>query len=93
MKKIGFLISNKEPQKKVGLSDKDFFYLFERIIRQEYGNQGAKTLKPVYVKNGKIFVKSDSSLFSSELLLNKKTIIQKINKEIGSEEVTDLKIN
>jgi hypothetical protein len=93
MKKIGLFISNKMQQKKVALSDKEIFYLFERIIKREYGNQGSKNLKATYFSNGRIFIKSDSSIFSSELLLNKKSIIQKINQEIGSEEIKDIKIN
>ena len=93
MKKIGFLITQKEKKPSARLEDKDIFYLFERIIKAEYGNQGAKNLKPSFLKGGKIFVKSDSSVFANELLLNKNEIIKKINQEIGSEEIWDIKIN
>ena len=93
MKKIGFLITQKETVAKLSLNEKDIFYLFERIIRAEYGNQGAKNLKPNFLKDGKIFVKSDSSVFANELLLNKNEIVRKINQEIGSEEIRDIKIN
>ena len=80
-------------QKKVALSDKEIFYLFERIIKREYGNQGSKNLKPNFFKNKKLFIRSESSIFANELLLNKKSIIQKINQEIGSEEIKDIKVN
>jgi len=93
MKKIGLFISNKMQQKKVALSDKEIFYLFERIIKREYGNQGSKNLKPNFFKNKKLFIRSESSIFANELLLNKKSIIQKINQEIGSEEIKDIKVN
>jgi hypothetical protein len=93
MKKIGFLINRKEKRTNVRLEDKDIFYLFEKIIKQEYGNQGAKNLKAGYYKNGKLYIKSDSSIFSSELLLNKNEIIRKLNQEIGDEEIADVKIN
>ena len=95
MKKIGLFISNKAQQNKVSarLEDKDIFYLFERIIKQEYGNQGAKNLKAGYYKNGKLYIKSDSSIFSNELLLNKNEIIRKLNQEIGNEEIADIKVN
>lgn len=93
MKKIGFLITQKEKKSSAKLEDKDIFYLFERIIKAEYGNQGAKNLKPSFLKGGKIFVKSESSVFSSEIILNKKEIIKKINQEIGNEEIWDIKIN
>lgn len=95
MKKIGIFISNKiqGKQKKIALSDKEVFYVFERIIKQEYGNQGIKNLKPNFFKNGKVFVRSESSVFANELLLNKNEIIKKLNQEIGSEEISDIKIN
>jgi hypothetical protein len=93
MKKIGLFISNKIQQRKIALSDKEIFYLFARIIKAEYGNQGAKNLKATYLSNGRIFIKSDSSIFSNELLLNKNEIIRKINQEIGSEEIKDIKVN
>lgn len=95
MKRIGLFISNKAQQNKVSarLEDKDIFYLFERIIKQEYGNQGTKNLKAGYYKNGKLYIKSDSSIFSSELLLNKNEIIRKLNQEIGNNEIVDIKVN
>ena len=93
MKKIGFLITQKEKKPVARLENKDIFYLFERIIKQEYGNRGVKSLKPGYFSKGKIFVKSDSSIFSSELLLNKNEIIRKLNQEIGNEEIVDIRVN
>jgi hypothetical protein len=93
MKKIGFLINQKEQKDFKKLEDKDVFYLFEKIIKAEYGNCGVKNLKANFFKNGKIFVKAESSVFSSELSLNKNEIIQKLNQEIGSEEIKDIKFN
>lgn len=96
MKKIGLFISNKiqeQQKKRTKLSEKDIFYIFERIVKQEYGNQGKKNLKPNFFKNGKIFIKSSSSIFANEVLLNKNEIINKLNQEIGSEEIIDIKIN
>jgi hypothetical protein len=93
MKKIGFLINKKEKISNKKLEDKDIFYLFNRIIKQEYGNQGVKNLKPNFFKNGKIFLKSDNSVWANEILLNKNEIIRKINQEIGSGEIADIKIN
>jgi len=93
MKKIGLLITQKEKKPSARLEDKDIFYLFERTIKQEYGNQGAKNLKARYYKNGKLYIKSDSSIFSSELLLNKNEIIRKLNQELENDEIIDIKIN
>jgi len=92
MKRINFLISQKEKKSNLKLEDKEIFYLFARIIKSEYGNQGTKNLKATYFKNGKIFIKSDSSVFSNELLLNKNEIIRKINQELGEEAVKEIKM-
>lgn len=94
MKKISFLINQKEKVPvNINLDDKTVFYLFGRIIKQEYGNQGFKNLKPTYLQNKRLFIRSESSIFANELLLNKNEIIRKINQEIGSREIFDLKIN
>lgn len=93
MKKIGILIKQKEKGPKLSLDDKTVFFLFGKIIKEEYGSQGSKNLKPNFFKNGKIFVKSESSIFASELLLNKNEIIRKINQEIGNKEIQDIKVN
>ncbi len=94
MKKIGFLIHQKEKvATHINLDDKTVFYLFGKIIKQEYGNQGFKNLKPNFFKNKRLFIKSESSVFANELLLNKNEIIRKMNNEIGSQEILDLKIN
>lgn len=93
VKRIGFLISKKEKVSNKKLEDKDIFYLFERIIKQEYGNQGTKNLKANFLKNKKLFIKSESSVFASEISLNEKEIIRKLNQEIGNEEIAEIKIN
>ncbi len=93
MKKIGILIKQKEKSPSLSLDDKTIFFLFGKIIKEEYGSKGSKNLKPDFFKNGKIFVKSESSVFANELLLNKNEIIRKINQEIGNKEIQDIKVN
>lgn len=93
MKKIGILINQKRVVSNLVIGAKDVFYVFEKIIKQEYGIRGVKNLKPTFFKNGKIFVKSENSVFASELLLSKNEIIQKINQEIGKNEIVNIKIN
>jgi predicted nucleic acid-binding Zn ribbon protein len=93
MKRISYLIKKKENSSRVRLDDKTTFYLFKRIIKQEYGNQGAKNLEATFFKNGKLFVAAESSVWAAELLLNKNEIIRKINKEIGRDEIYEIKIN
>lgn len=93
MKKIGYLISKKREIPDAKLDEKSIFYLFQRIIKEEYGNQGFKNLKPVFVKNGKLFIKTESSVWANELFLDKGNIIRKINNEIGRKEINEIKLN
>jgi len=92
MKKIGQLLNQKDLSEKKALDDKAIFYIFTKIIKEYYGNKGAENIKPHFYKRGKIFIKSLSSVWANEIWLNQKEIIEKINSEIGAEEVTDIKI-
>jgi hypothetical protein len=72
--------------------DKDVFFVFQRVIREEYGNYGSEKLKADFFKNKTVFVKSDSSNFASELWTNKQKIIRKMNEELGEGAVKEIKI-
>jgi len=72
--------------------DKDVFFVFQRIIREEYGNYGAEKLKADFFKNRTVFVKSESSNFASELWTNRQKIIRKMNEELGEGAVKEIKL-
>jgi len=91
MKSLKNLLDKKNIQKTVNLDDKTVFFLFKKIIKEEFGSVGLEKLVPDYFANGILHIKSGSSNWSSELWLQKETIIQKINQEIGSKEIKDIK--
>lgn len=74
------------------LTDKDIFYVFEKVIREEFGNMGILKLKADFFKNKTVFVKSASSVWGSELFINKKQIIRKMNERLGDDAVKEIKL-
>ena len=74
------------------MTDKDIFFVFGKVIKDEFGNLGAGKFQPDYYRNGVIFVKSENSAWSSELFTNRVRVIQKINKELGEKIIREIKI-
>lgn len=92
MKKLKDLLSANRVRKKTNLDEKSLYYFFNKIIEREYGNKGLANLKADFLKNGRLFIKAKSSVWANDLWLNKEEIVEKINKEIGTREVTEIKI-
>ena len=78
--------------RKITLTEKDIFYVFKKIIQEEFGNIGAAKLKPDYFGKNILFIKSESSAWASELWLNKNLIMRKLKKELGGEAVKEIKL-
>lgn len=95
MKSLKVLLDKKIGAKKITknfvLDNKDIFYLFNRVIKEEFGNIGAAKLKPDYFGKKILHVQAGSPAWASELWLNKKEIIRKLNKDSGQEIITDIK--
>ena len=92
MEKIGRLIDVKKSAELKHWDEKSLFYAFHRVIKAEYGNRGLMNLTPEFYKDGKIFIRSASSAWSNELMLNQREIVAKINQELGQEEISSIKI-
>ncbi|EKE15622.1 MAG: hypothetical protein ACD_11C00116G0009 [uncultured bacterium] len=92
MKKIGSLLQKKEFSNNVPLDEKSIFYVFGKVIKQEYGNFGVENFKAQYLKNGKLFIKAENSVWASELWLNREVIVEKMNRELGSSEIKELSL-
>jgi hypothetical protein len=91
MKALKNLLEKRKRVLKISLDDNDIFYVFRRVIKEEYGNVGAEKFTADFFKNKTLFVKSDSSAWASELWMNKEKIIKKINDELGTEAVARIK--
>lgn len=92
MRKIGSLLDKRKLAKKA-IDQQTVFYVFEMIIKEEYGRQGSKNIKPVFFEDKKIFIKLPNSFWASEISEQKKNIIKKINDQLGGDEIINLIIN
>jgi hypothetical protein len=92
MQAIKKIINRKKIQQKTVLDDKTVFYVFRKVIKEEFGNLGENKFIPNYFSNQKLFIKVESSAWASELWLNKEKIIRKINSLIGEKAVSEIKV-
>lgn len=92
MKKISDILRSKKSLNKKTLDEKSIFYFFNKVIEREYGNKGLANLCPNFLKSKKLFVKAKSSVWANELWINRDEIAGKINEEIGSEEIKEIKV-
>ena len=90
MKKIGSFISNKAITKRSTVDEKTVFYVFGRIIGEEYGKQGLKNVIAESFRDKKIFIRTLGQNWPNEIWLNKAFLLKRINGELGSEEIIDL---
>lgn len=94
MKKIGSLLMQtyQERVARVILDDQTVFYIFKKIVSQEYGARGEQYIEARYYKNKKLFVAAKNSLWMNELQLSRKHFINAINRELGSDAVIEIKV-
>ena len=94
MKRIGQIIQRTEtkPVARTVWDEKSIHYAFQRVVRDEYGAQGIKNLKPDYWNGKELFVKAESATFGAELRLNVEHIRSRLNRELGGQYVTGIKI-
>jgi len=91
MKALKNLLTGKKINQKVSLDDKTIFYLFKKVIKDEFGNIGSDKFLPDYFSNKTIFVRSDSAAWKAELWLQRGKIIKKINAELGYNALEEIK--
>ena len=74
------------------IDDKTVFFLFRKIIREEYGMRGALELEPAVFQEGVLSVKASNPLYSSELWIRRETIIERMNKSLGAPVIHELRL-
>jgi len=90
MKDLKQLLKKKTVGARSTLDEKSILVVFTQIIREEYGKQGAKNITPVLVNNKKITVKAANSNWANELLCSKSQLLNRIQEQLGGEEVMDI---
>jgi len=95
MKSIKDILNKKSSQEgfKGIIDEKTVLFVFEKVIKDEMGVIGKEKLRACKFSKGKIFIKTGSSAWASELWLNRDKIIGKVNNELGQDELQDIKIN
>lgn len=74
------------------VDDKTVFFLFRKIIREEYGIRGVAELEPAIFSEGVLSVKSNNPLYSSELWIRREAIIARMNSALEQTAVCELRL-
>ena len=83
----------KEHPTKMNIDEKTIFFLAEKVLLSQYGMRGRENISPKFWKEGKLFLFSQNSLWAGEVWTNRESIRAKINKEIGEEIVSEIKVS
>jgi predicted nucleic acid-binding Zn ribbon protein len=92
MKSLEILLQKRKTSVRKSFSEKDVFYVFNRVIQEEFGNVGAEKFQASFWKNGLIFIRSESSAWANELQSNRSKIVRKINEKLGEGAVKGIKL-
>jgi predicted nucleic acid-binding Zn ribbon protein len=69
------------------LDASDVLEVAKKIFTQMFGDDGQTHIKPLFLKNRTLTVTCSSSTLAQEIRLNQATIVEKINQELGKNEV------
>lgn len=92
MKSLKDLLDKKKTIGPLNLDDQTVFYVFRKVIKEEFGNVGIEKFQPDYFGNKILHIKSTSSAWASELWLNRNVIVKKMNEELGEGSVKMIKM-
>lgn len=73
------------------VDEKTILFLAERIITSQYGIRGRENIIPKAFKEKKLYFLCRSSLWMNELWVNRDVILMKMNGELGSDLISDIK--
>ena len=91
MRQIGEYLNKINISKRNVIDDKTVFFVFRKVIEEEFGLIGKQKFIPDYFGKKILFIKVESSVWAAEIWTNKQEIISKINQEIGEIVVCDIK--
>src|SRR3989304_7215851 len=95
MKIIKKLLSQKQKQlfspKEREIDEKTIFQITKNVIMEEYGKRGSENITPTFYKDKKLFLSIKSSLWVSEIMLERAHLCKLINKTIGVDEIKEIK--
>ena len=74
----------------VGVDDKTIFFLFGKVVEEQYGVRGKKVVKPVRFEGDTLIVQVASPLWANELLIQKQVLCGRVNTLLGKEVLTEI---
>ncbi len=60
------------------------------ILKEILGENISKNIQVKSIKNGKLYLKADNSLWAFEISINKELIINKLNEKIGKDTIRQI---
>jgi hypothetical protein len=87
-----FIVKRAGSSPVIPMDDKTIFFLFRKIIREEYGLRGESELEPVIFEEGVLSVKANNPLYSSELWIRRETILARMNTALEQESIKELRL-
>lgn len=90
---LGELLSNQKNRKNSIIDQATVEILFRQAVKDEFGEVGVGYFSPELLKDKVLFVKTKSSIWSSELWLLRDKIIKKINAEANEQVLREIKVN
>lgn len=97
MRNLSELLSKKTkryqevPETKI-LDEKTLFFLFVKILGEEYGQRGRNMIFPEQFIDGVLRVRVASPLWANELMLQKALLCERLNHAFGSKVLEDIEI-
>ncbi len=81
------------PKELKEIDEKTIFSVFNKVIHAEYGMRGEENIEPRFYKEKKLFVGFRSSLWASEIWLNRRNLTEKTNSMLGLEAIREIKVS
>lgn len=81
------------PKNPEEIDEKTIFSIFNTVVQREYGARGKDNIEPRFYKGKKLFVGFRSSLWASEIWLNRKNLMEKTNSLIGVDIIQEIKVS
>lgn len=104
MQKLSRLINQKQPSDPAGermgglvsgppaLDEKTIFYVFQTLVRREYGARGSVALTPQRYHEHILFVSAGNALWAHEFTSQADRFLALLNDELGREAVRGVRV-
>lgn len=83
---------NQSAPKAPKMDEKTIQFLFEKVIQEYYGVKGKSNVLALGFKDGVLILGIYKSLWQAEVSINKEELRESLNKKIGEELVTSIRI-